>query len=103
MSEFDDDPTKHYPYEPDESDDVEHVEFSSDEGHSTNINPTSIMDRIRKFLTQENVKLKVNIDYNKRKRKRERKEEPRQRPRTIGKMIDEQIKKLEDDDHEHSD
>ncbi|KAH9426274.1 hypothetical protein DERP_010840 [Dermatophagoides pteronyssinus] len=100
MSEFDDDPTKHYPYDPDETDDVEHVEFTTDEGQSQDINPTTIMDKIRKFLTQENVKLKVNIDYNKRKRKRERKEEPKQRQRSIGKMIDEQIKKLEDDEYD---
>ncbi|KAH9522150.1 hypothetical protein DERF_005749 [Dermatophagoides farinae] len=100
MSEFDEDPTKHFPFEPDEGDDVDHVEFSTEDGHSKDINPTTIMDKIRKFLTQENIKLKVNIDYNKRKRKRERKEEPKQRTRSIGKMIDEQIKKLEDDEHD---
>lgn len=94
MSEFAS-PTNYYPYDADEGEEVEHVEFSTEDGKEKDINPKNIIDKIRKFLTKEKINLKVNIDYNKDRLKHDRSKPERQRNRSVGEVIDDQIKKLE--------
>ncbi|UXI20875.1 hypothetical protein NH340_JMT06818 [Sarcoptes scabiei] len=100
MSEYDS-PTNYYPYDADEGEEVEHLAYSTDDGKSKDLNPKNILKTLLKMFTKEKINLKVNIDYNKDKTKHEKKKPEQERNRSIGKMIDEHIKKLEDEEYRH--